>query len=642
MMYSHDSSLFPTQLLENLLDVLQGLLRCGQAPAAARLTFAAFPSQTPLAPTHVCPLNFPPPPRRRRRQKRRKSKSPAFHFNTTPRSSQLIALEAPLPPTQLRRRDRDATNQFFIKSLSATIDQLAVSFSPTRYFPRARTTDQQRGEVIANKVEEGEVMINKWVQQEVVAITAEQDVIVYGDKEEAIIVKVKEEAIVVKVEEEAFVDKVEHEVVAEEEKAEAKGGEEEKLEEESAGIEQAMELVGMHAVSTMAPTTPCFSQPGFSWSSSPPRHMGEVIIKVEQEVFDNKVEEGEVIVNKGEQEVIANTAEQDEIVNGDKEKSIVVKVEEEAIVTKIEEETFVNKVEQEWMQSTVKKEEVISCPEPATFPLGLVQPKGGFVSGTTPTPLPARPAPLPIDQGGVEVISNDAKGEEVNAKVVEEVVVKQVEEVMIIKEDVELLTKQSEKEVVARQDVDDEEEEEKEGVIDMRTWEEHCEGKEIEELHFSVGDLQLDTDTGQVSHHGQPVVFASAQLRERVLTKLSSTSPTPILPSGLALPPGAEPSPAFLNPLHPRHQERRLTFGHLKCTSQLMSLGRQTRWTRQLLLSELEAAFSKRGGYSWSDFSPEEKLACFDMVDWAGSCPDDPPSRSLMFVPDQDQWSNWA
>ena len=292
----------------------------------------------------------------------------------------------------------------------------------------------------------------------------------------------------------------------------------------------------------------------------------------------------------------------------------MVKVEEEAIVTKIEEETFVNKLEQEWMRSTVKKEEVISCPEPATFPLGSVQPKGGFVSGTMPTPLPARPAPLPIDQGGVEVISNDAKGEKVIA----------------------------EKEVVARQDVDDEEEEEKEGVIDMRTWEECCKGKEIEELHFSVGDLQLDTNTGQVSHHGQPVVFASAQLRERVLTKLSSTSPTPTLPSGLALPPGAEPSPAFLNPLHPRHQERRLTFGHLKCTSELMSLGRQTRWTKQLLLSELEAAFSKRGGYSWSDFSPEEKLACFDMVDWAGSCPDDPPSRSLMFVPDQDQWSNWA
>merc|ERR1712020_642252 len=109
---------------------------------------------------------------------------------------------------------------------------------------------------------------------EVVAITAEQDVIVYGEKEEAIIVKVKEEAIVVKVEEEAFVNTVEHGVVAEdeEEKAEARGGGEEKLEEESAGLEQAMELVDMHAVSAMAPTTPCFSQPGFSWSSSPPRH----------------------------------------------------------------------------------------------------------------------------------------------------------------------------------------------------------------------------------------------------------------------------------------------------------------------------------------------------------------------------------
>ena len=71
------------------------------------------------------------------------------------------------------------------------------------------------------------------------------------------------------------------EVVAEdeEEKAEAGGGGEEKLEEESAGLEQAMELVGMHAVSAMAPTIPCLSQPGFSWSSSPPRHTGKLSLK---------------------------------------------------------------------------------------------------------------------------------------------------------------------------------------------------------------------------------------------------------------------------------------------------------------------------------------------------------------------------
>ena len=60
-------------------------------------------------------------------------------------------------------------------------------------------------------------------------------------------------------------------------------------------------------------------------------------------------------------------------------------------------------------------------------------------------------------------------------------------------------------------------------------------------------------------------------------------------------------------------------------------------------MSDLEAAFSKpRRGIHWSDFSPEEKLACFDMVDWGATFPLDPPPRSLMFEPDEDQWSTWA
>ena len=41
-------------------------------------------------------------------------------------------------------------------------------------------------------------------------------------------------------------------------------------------------------------------------------------------------------------------------------------------------------------------------------------------------------------------------------------------------------------------------------------------------------------------------------------------------------------------------------------------------------------------GVLWFDFSPEEKLAYFDMINWPESCPDDPPSRSLMFEPESD------
>ena len=89
-------------------------------------------------------------------------------------------------------------------------------------------------------------------------------------------------------------------------------------------------------------------------------------------------------------------------------------------------------------------------------------------------------------------------------------------------------------------------------------------------------------------------------------------------------------------PFHPRHQEQRLRFGHLG-PSKVKSLGRWTSWTRDSLHSELDAMFSRpRRGVLWFDFSPEEKLAHFDMIDWPDSCPDDPPSRSLMFEPESD------
>ena len=62
-----------------------------------------------------------------------------------------------------------------------------------------------------------------------------------------------------------------------------------------------------------------------------------------------------------------------------------------------------------------------------------------------------------------------------------------------------------------------------------------------------------------------------------------------------------------------------------------------------MLMSELEAAFHKpRFGILWSEFNLEEKVACFDSVDWAASYPLDPPPRYLMFEQGKDNWSNWA
>ena len=291
------------------------------------------------------------------------------------------------------------------------------------------------------------------------------------------------------------------EVVAEdeEEKAEAEGGGEEKLEEESAGLGQATELVGMHAVPAMAPITPYCSQPGFSWSSSPPRRTGK---------FSSEVEEGNVkcpTLSKSE--------------------------EEEEVVAEDEEET--------------------------------------------------------AEAGG--------GGEE----------------------------KVDEEELFAKLD---------------------------EEVHFSVEQFEYDEASGQFSYQGHPVQFASKKLRDQVLAKMfPSPSPSPSLPSttpACTSVPAPKPeelgqSPAFPKPLNLRHQQQRLAFAHLK-TSNVKSLGKQTRWTKELLFTTLEDAISNpRLGIHWADFSEEEKLASFNMIDWAASYPDDIPSRSLL-LESEDQWSTWA
>ena len=171
-----------------------------------------------------------------------------------------------------------------------------------------------------------------------------------------------------------------------------------------------------------------------------------------------------------------------------------------------------------------------------------------------------------------------------------------------------------------------------------------------EEVSFSVEELEYDEATGQFSHQGHPIQFASPELRDEVLAKmfpspslcpsLPSTTPTcTSVPAPKPVYPGQ--APAFPKPLNLRHQQQRLAFAHLK-TSNVKSLGKQTRWTKELLFTTLEDAISNpRLGIHWADFSEEEKLASFNMIDWAASYPDDIPSRSLL-LESEDQWSTWA
>ena len=63
-------SCFPPQLIADLLAVLRGLLRYGQAKAVARLIFAAFQGVRPNSPT------FPGSSPRRRHRKRGRKQSP--------------------------------------------------------------------------------------------------------------------------------------------------------------------------------------------------------------------------------------------------------------------------------------------------------------------------------------------------------------------------------------------------------------------------------------------------------------------------------------------------------------------------------------------------------------------------------------
>ena len=186
-------------------------------------------------------------------------------------------------------------------------------------------------------------------------------------------------------------------------------------------------------------------------------------------------------------------------------------------------------------------------------------------------------------------------------------------------------------------------EEKEEMAENKRMWEEQYEGGEVQDVEIPVEDFELDAKTGQVFHQNQPVVFASPKVREQVMAKLSPASHVSLLEVIL----GSKQLWVPIKPINLRHQGQKLMFRHLR-PAKVKSMGRWTSWTRVQLLSVLKETFSRprRGTYcdtpSWSDFSPEEKLGSFNMIDWAASYPLDPPPRSLMFEPEEDPWSTWA
>ena len=179
-------------------------------------------------------------------------------------------------------------------------------------------------------------------------------------------------------------------------------------------------------------------------------------------------------------------------------------------------------------------------------------------------------------------------------------------------------------------------------------------GEKIDEncVSFSLEDLLYDNATGQLFIHLESGVAEvnDPNTRNQLLAKMSSAQDNDLL-AGTHSESGAKAAPVLSQVqeggqdppwVNFRHRERRLTLNHME-SNKVKSLGRPTSWTKDLLMSTLEAAFNKpRFGILWSEFGLEEKVACFDSVDWAASYPLDLPPRHLMFERGKDEWSNWA
>ena len=339
-----------------------------------------------------------------------------------------------------------------------------------------------------------------------------------------------------------------------------------------------------------------------------------------------KQAEVEVIATQGKEGVICRLVEEELIIEQDKKEEANKQADEGVVVEHLE-EVADNTVD----QFISSKEEGVSAPLPAYQPITSFS-----------KPLAAEDDVREVHEE--ELGLQSAFQSELNAlmpRVEKPVVNKEVTDAMKVEE--EAIINQAETEV--------------EEIITAKQEEELNENK----VTFSMEDLEYDDATGQLFIHLESGMMevTDLQRRDQLLAKMSSipeddnllasifplpearATPTlsqvPVVGEVLSATP-----PVLFKPINFRLQEQRLTFGHLG-QSRAQSMGRWTSWTRDLLISDLEAAFTKpRRSIFWSDFSPEEKLACFDMVDWGATYPLDPPPRSLMFEPAEDYWSTWA
>ena len=352
---------------------------------------------------------------------------------------------------------------------------------------------------------------------------------------------------------------------------------------------------------------------------------------VEKEVFLKQVE---VIATRGEEEVMSRLVEEELIIEQD-EKEEANKQADEGVFVEHVEEVADNTVD----QFTTYKEEGVSVPLPA------YQPATSFSK-----PLAA------AAEDDVGEVHEDELGLQ-SAFQSELIALMPRVEKPVVTTEVEVTDAMKVEEVA----IIDQAETDVEEIITAQQEEEVNENK----VSFSMEDLEYDDATGQLFIHLESGVreVTDLQTRDQLLARMSSVPYDDQLLANLFPTPKARAAPilspvptcpqmveeavpathlVLLKPVNLRLQEQRLTFSHLG-QSRAQSLGTWTSWTRDLLISDLEAAFTKpRRNIYWSDFSPTEKLACFDMVDWGATYPLDPPPRALMFQPEEDQWSTWA
>ena len=360
----------------------------------------------------------------------------------------------------------------------------------------------------------------------------------------------------------------------------------------------------------------------------------EPIVSEQVEMFTVKPVEEEVVFKQVEEEIVSAKQDSEVVVHSN------LHAEKEENMVKME--GNIATVEENMAAHTPKVEEPIVSEQVEMFNAKPVEEEVVF------------------QQAEVEVIATqNEKVEEVvqdeeqmsNKLVEDEVSLQQVQEEVIINQ----AENEAEDIITAKQDP--------KTLVYSRIQDEEEEEDEVNEnkVSFSMEDLEYDEATGQLFIHLESGMMevSDPQARDQLLAKMSFVPHDDQLLASMFPAPNAKADPILskvadaektvpniplvpLKPINFRLQEQRLTCGHLG-QSKAQSLGRWTSWTRDLLISDLEAAFTKpRRGIFWSDFSPEEKLACFDMVDWGATYPHDPPPRSLMFQPEEDPWSTWA